>query len=421
VPRRIKTLMLAGAAALALSGTAQAGVQTLVFRSQPITLKPFEVVQPTQLADSPKLDGYVVGMAADVVDAKGAVLPLNRVMLHHVVFAKLGVPDSTCAGRSPIPAERFYATGEERTKVQLPAGYGYPNLGSNLWGMLAMLMNHHNKRETVYVRYTVRYETSAPLVPVKPIWLDEHNCSADPVFDVPGTGGRGSTFSKHTDYAIPESGRLVEGVGHLHGGGIRLDLSDRTCGRRVFSSLPTWGGPEPKPVMHEPGPAHMSWFRSSTGIPVASGHVLRLKAVYDNSLPHTRVMGIMLLYLAPGQVTGCPAVPPLDIDLGSPGPPPRVHLPLLRRPRGPVRHVKSTWVGDYRYGAQRVSIRRGTRFRWHFVGGVAHNVTLASGPVGFSSPSKTRGTFSYRFRRPGVYKLFCSLHPTRMTQKIRVR
>jgi len=86
-----------------------------------------------------------------------------------------------------------------------------------------------------------------------------------------------------------------------------------------------------------------------------------------------------------------------------------------------VRHVKSTWVGDYRYGAQRVSIRRGTRFRWHFVGAVAHNVTLASGPVGFSSPSTTRGTFSYRFRRRGVYKLFCSLHPTRMTQKIRVR
>ncbi len=381
--RRIKTLVLAGAAALALTGSAQAGVQTLVFRSQPITLKPFEVVQPTQIADSPKLDGYVVGMDADVVDGKGAVLPLNRVMLHHVVFAKLGVPDSTCAGRSPIPAERFYATGEERTKVQLPAGYGYPNLGSNLWGMLAMLMNHHNKRETVYVRYTVRYETGAPLVPVKPIWLDEHNCSADPVFDVPGTGAPGSTFSKRTDFPMLEPGRLVEGVGHR--------------------------------------PVHMSWFRSTTGIPVATGHVLRLKAVYDNSLPHTRVMGIMLLYFAPGQVTGCPAVPPLDIGLGNPGPPPRVHLPLLRRPRGPVRHVKSTWVGDYRYGAQRVSIRRGTRFRWHFVGAVAHNVTLASGPVGFSSPSTTRGTFSYRFRRRGVYKLFCSLHPTRMTQKIRVR
>ncbi len=246
--RRIKTLVLAGAAALALTGSAQAGVQTLVFRSQPITLKPFEVVQPTQIADSPKLDGYVVGMDADVVDGKGAVLPLNRVMLHHVVFAKLGVPDSTCAGRSPIPAERFYATGEERTKVQLPAGYGYPNLGSNLWGMLAMLMNHHNKRETVYVRYTVRYETGAPLVPVKPIWLDEHNCSADPVFDVPGTGAPGSTFSKRTDFPMLEPGRLVEGVGHLHGGGIRLDLSDRTCARRVFSSLPTWGGLEPKPV-----------------------------------------------------------------------------------------------------------------------------------------------------------------------------
>jgi plastocyanin len=48
-------------------------------------------------------------------------------------------------------------------------------------------------------------------------------------------------------------------------------------------------------------------------------------------------------------------------------------------------------------------------------------VTLASGPVGFASPSIQRGTYRYRFTRPGVYKLFCSLHPTRMTQVVTVR
>ena len=48
-------------------------------------------------------------------------------------------------------------------------------------------------------------------------------------------------------------------------------------------------------------------------------------------------------------------------------------------------------------------------------------MTLVSGPIGFSSPWTRRGTFSYRFALPGTYKLFCSLHPTRMTQVITVR
>ena len=41
------------------------------------------------------------------------------------------------------------------------------------------------------------------------------------------------------------------------------------------------------------------------GIPVAKGQKLRLAAVYDNQAPHTRAMGIMLVWLAPGAVQGC--------------------------------------------------------------------------------------------------------------------
>ena len=49
-------------------------------------------------------------------------------------------------------------------------------------------------------------------------------------------------------------------------------------------------------------------------------------------------------------------------------------------------------------------------------------MTLVSGPVGFSSPWTTSGgTFSHTFTRPGTYKLFCSLHPARMTEIIQVR
>jgi hypothetical protein len=56
------------------------------------------------------VDGYVVGMEAEVVDAQGRVQGRDKVMLHHIVFAKIGVPDYTCGGA----AERFFAEGEER-------------------------------------------------------------------------------------------------------------------------------------------------------------------------------------------------------------------------------------------------------------------------------------------------------------------
>jgi plastocyanin len=166
----------------------------------------------------------------------------------------------------------------------------------------------------------------------------------------------------------------------------------------------------------------MSQFTSAAGIPVAAGHRLRLRAVYDNGAPHARAMGIMLLYLARGAVTGCSTTSRLDIERGRPSYPPQFSMALPRAPRGTlVRDVRSSWVGDYRYQHERVSIRRGTRFTWRFVGTVFHDVTLVRGPEGFSAPWSLSGSFSKRFTRAGTYDLFCSLHPARMTQRIVVR
>jgi len=281
-----------------------------------------------------------------------------------------------------------------------------------------MLMNHHPQTMVVRVRYTIRYVTGEPLTAVKPVWLDVENCRADPVFNVPGTGGRGSTVSRQVDFRMPESGRFVAAGGHLHGGGVSLDVSDTSCGS-LFTSYPTWGLVFPRPVLHEPGPMRMTGFADPAGRPVRAGDTVRLTATYDDTRPHVRVMGIMILYFVPGPVAGCtsytsPVPPPSHAD--------RVTVELLKRPGGPLRRdIRSTWVGDYSFGAQRISLRRGARFTWHFRGGVEHDVTLASGPAGFASPSMRSGSFTYRFTRPGTYRLFCSLHPARMTQLVIVR
>jgi hypothetical protein len=427
---RISVLaVLAALAAAFHPGGARAAEQTLVFRSAPITVSGFGVAQSYQLVPSPSLDGYVTSMKADVVDANGVSVPITNVMLHHVVFAKIGTPDATCAkfhdydGRvTPVPVERFYGAGEERATLDLPTGYGYPNRDSDRWGLVYMLMNHKPVTRTVYVQYTVRYTSGETLTPVRPYWLDVRNCVADPIFDVPGTGKMFSTFSRSVTFTMPESGRIVAAGGHLHGGGVRLDLTDDTCGARLFRSEPTWGLPLVKPVVHEPGPKHMTEVSTAAGIPVSAGNRLRLTAAYDNNHPHTRVMGIMLVFLAPGPVAKCAPVPPVPADpLSKPSAPPRVTIPLYSQPTGPWERVLASWVGDFRYSAPRVVLRRGSTFRWRFAGPSRHDVTLANGPVGFSSPSVASGSFSYRFTKPGVYRLFCSLHPTQMTQVVTVR
>jgi hypothetical protein len=419
----------AGVAALAFGANAWATEQTFVFQTGPLKLSPYGVFRDTRGIPSPQLDGYVVGMKAEVVDANGRAEPPTHVMLHHVVFAKVGVHDYTCRnfvgldGRTiPAIAERFFAESEEHQELALPAGYGYPNRASDPWGLTVMLMNHGRQSRTVYVRYHVRYVTDEPRTSVRPVWLDVRNCQADPVWSVPGTGRRRSEYARHADFRMPQSGRIVAALGHLHGGGVRLELSDQTCARRLFTFLPTWGGPMPMPVMHEPGPSHISSFTSVSGIPVASGSVLRLNAVYGNDYPHTRVMGISLAYLAPGAASGCGAMPhDMVVDRGKPARPPHVVVPLLRKPRGPLVRARSASVVDFGFVAQRVLVRRGTFFRWRFLGGLQHDVTLANGPVGFASPSVSSGTFTHKFARRGVYRLYCSLHPARMTQIVIVR
>jgi plastocyanin len=275
----------------------------------------------------------------------------------------------------------------------------------------------------VYVQYTIRYVTGETLTPVKPIWLDVRNCQSDPIFNVPGNKPLFSTYSQRADFTLPEGGRLIAGGAHIHGGGLKLVLTNQTCGgRKLFESDPTWGLPVIQPVMHENGPKHMTTFSSASGIPVAAGDKLRLTATYDDSLPHTRVMGIMILFLAPEPEAPCRDVPALPPDPESqPGPPPRVTLPLLVQPVGTATSVLGTWMGDYAYGAPRVVLKRGTTFNWTFAGPSRHDVTLASGPFGFASPTRSHGSFSFKFTHPGVYRLFCSLHPTQMTEIVTVR
>ena len=77
-------------------------------------------------------------------------------------------------------------------------------------------------------------------------------------------------------------------------------------------------------------------------------------------------------------------------------------------------------VADNSFDPPNVVLSRPGPLRWRFFDDELHNVTLANGPRGFASVNLSRGReFAYRFRKPGTYRLLCTLHPL-MTSTVRV-
>lgn len=445
------------------SGCAQVGRagSQVSFRCRygPVTVGPYAVRQVNQLTGVPKpaLDGAIVHMSTNVTDRDGTPVPIQRLMLHHIVFGTLGRKDATCDtftmfdSRTKLPAlsQRFYGAGEERAQLFLPAGYGYPTKAADQWSMTWMFMNHRSRTDSAWITYDVTVDTAAGITPVLPHWLDVRNCRSDPVYDVAGGGKPGSIDTETRDYVMPSGGRIVAAGGHVHGGAKRLTVTEPGCGNRLIGhSDPMWGRRDDpfynvRPVLHEPGPISMSGFLSATGVPVAKGERLRLSSIYDDELPHTRVMGIYVIYVAPDpKVTRCAPLP-TDRVYGwtrtdGRRRAPRFRVPLtglnasgqavtIDRPPGATR-VRSgdttVAVGSNFLRARNLSIPLGASLTWRFATPpeALHNVTLANGPQGFSSPNLSDGrSFRRRFTRPGTYRYFCALHPVDMTGTIIVR
>src|SRR3954471_2964202 len=103
-PRLLAALALVLATALAASAApAAAEVRHLEYRVGPIEVAPYQVRQQAFQLDIPKpdVDGAITAMDTDLVDADGSPVPIQRLMLHHIVFTNLGPAlgskhDQTC-------------------------------------------------------------------------------------------------------------------------------------------------------------------------------------------------------------------------------------------------------------------------------------------------------------------------------------
>jgi plastocyanin len=443
--RTLLTAVVVIGAASALPGSALATPVTKTFTYGPVEVAGYAVRQTiTGNIPRPQGSGFITHMSADVVDPRThKQVPINRIMLHHILFLNIG--NGT---RRAGVGDAFYGDGEERAKLDLPPGYGYPVAAEDRWAMVWMLMNHRLLTDSVLIRYRVTWDDDPGLTPVVPVGFDASHLRQGLVYDVPGGGPPGSTDVRTMDRPSPVTGRIVAGLGHVHGGAKDLELSEPACGDRVvYASKPTWGlASHPfyhvRPVLHEPGPINMSRFTSAQGIPVVEGQLLRLTSRYDAVRPHTRVMGLMVVYVAPDpSVTdGCGALPRDVVTLRTATPgrtrPVPFRVPLtgldshgravtIDKPPGAFAVFSGSTtvnVADFSYSRRNLIVPRGATVTWTFPGDIAHDVTLADGPYGFSSNHLSGGdSFSETLTRPGTYKLFCSLHPVQMTEVIKVR
>jgi hypothetical protein len=211
-------------------------------------------------------------------------------MLHHVVFTNQWRPDATCSGSwLGLAGERFFASGNERTAIKLPNGYGYRTRWYDSWNMLIDLMNHSDTSKTVYVQVTYTYRPSWESVKhVRPVWLDIDQCG-DSEYSIPA--GYSDT---HWDWKVNVPGKVVAMLGHVHGHGIAVEATNESVGgKSICRSVATL----------DPMSVHNVLAMSTcTGDPLAivkQGQVVRLHSEYQSSHAADDVMGIMLGYINP--------------------------------------------------------------------------------------------------------------------------
>ena len=294
--RHVLILLAVTTALLAWSPVASAG--TTVVRWGPYTIpagtmnSPGMIHNKLQLAvKRPCSDCFITAFKPDLVYADGTRATMDTgPMLHHAVWTNQWRSDATCGNRwLGLAGQRFFATGNERTAISFPAGYGYRVRWYDSWNMLVDLMNHSTEQKTVYVQVT--FETQpwwASLSSVRPVWLDIDQCG-DSEYSIPA--GYSDT---HRDWKVNVPGKVVAALGHVHGHGTAVEATNESDGgASICRSVATLDSMDVHSVLA------MSTCTRDPLARVQSGQIVRLHSEYNSTHPAADVMGIMLMYIRP--------------------------------------------------------------------------------------------------------------------------
>jgi hypothetical protein len=281
-------------------------------------------------------DCFITGIQPELVYGDGTVANYsNGPMLHHFVIWNSARLDATCDGTTiGALGDRFFASGNERTIMSLPSPYGYYQSASPIWRMNVHLHNPAPVAKTVYIKVTfTHFPGSDPLKDVRPIWLDEDNCS-DSQYPICPSGPYPCYDDKHWDWTSGTSpnpgggppvsnpnsnveGTIVALGGHVHDWGTSVAVEKVQTGEWLCTSTsgyatgslyqPDAVGAPPRPndaghpsddITQNPGDAmyagHIEEMTNCTpNAKIKVGDTLRVHAQYNADAAIPDVMGIM--------------------------------------------------------------------------------------------------------------------------------
>jgi hypothetical protein len=330
--------MLAGPPAMAAVSTS--GVEQLHFAAGPYSVIPGANLILTQFNKVPKpnVDGFMIRMAPNLryalPDGKccGAVPLTKNIHLHHGVWLSDGTAgegEGNQYGSSSFGFYPFMASGEEKTIIEFPKGFGYPIAAKDHWVLNYMIHNLTNRPSKVYITYNLEFvPATSPLAstitPVHPIWMDVQDHHIYPVFNVrQGSGvkgkftypnmahdpyGSGAPLNKFT---VDHAGVLIGTAGHVHPGGLWTELDLARPGVKPSPGI-LRGSNAPNSVdlfrsyahyFDKRGPVSWDVAMGTTNADwrpvVQPGDVLSVSATYDSKIASWyEVMGIMVVWEA---------------------------------------------------------------------------------------------------------------------------
>jgi hypothetical protein len=274
-----------------------AGVEHQHYRFGPITIRPGQnpiVFEPNK--EKPSVPGYITRFTPDLVYANGKRPAVDVLHLHHGVWSMRGYPT--------------FAVGEEKTITQFPRGFGYRYDPADPWVLNHMLHNLTPATAQVFVTWDIDFvPASAPaaadIQEVEPLWLDVGE-GAYPVFDAQRGWGKHGRYTFPDDargaerrkigsqqrVTVPEDVTLVAAGGHVHPGGLYVDLK-ATRGavtKTIFRSEAKYF----EPAGAVSWDAAMTFTKPGWRVAVRKGDTLSVSATYDTSRASWyEVMGII--------------------------------------------------------------------------------------------------------------------------------
>jgi hypothetical protein len=298
------------------------GIQHLKYCYGPVTVNPGQnIIRLNATNLFPQVPGYITRFDPELIYTNGTVPRVDVLHLHHAVWLVNSNPQ--------------FATGEEKTILQMPLGFGWRSQPTDKWYLNDMIHDLVGSPAQVYIVWRLDFVPdtapgAAGMHTVQTKWMDVAGTKIYPVFDALRRMGANGTYTfpdqavgsdrdplgPAQQWNVDRDATLISTVGHLHPGGLSMRLRATRSGtsNRLFTS---------KAHYYEPAGA-VSWDVAMGATPadwrikVKAGDTLSVHAIYDVSRADWyEVMGIMPVAVYYGTDVG--GIDALDLSADRPG------------------------------------------------------------------------------------------------------